>query len=50
MHVDVVGGAAADALSWPTGFVNVREDVPAAGRIGCRPSAGPRGTGACCAC
>ena len=32
VHVDDAAGAAADALSWPTGFVNVCDDVPAAGR------------------
>ena len=31
MHVDDAAGAAADALSWPTGFVNVCDDVPAPG-------------------
>jgi len=32
VHVDDAAGAAADALAWPTGFVNVCDDVPAAGR------------------
>jgi len=32
VHVDDAAGAAADALSWPTGFVNVCDDAPAAGR------------------
>src|SRR6266516_4277133 len=32
VHVDDAAGAAADALSWPTGFVNVCDDVLAAGR------------------
>jgi nucleoside-diphosphate-sugar epimerase len=32
VHVDDAAGAAADALSWPTGFVNVCDDEPAAGR------------------
>jgi len=32
VHVDDAAGAAADALSWPTGFVNVCDDVPAPGR------------------
>ena len=32
VHVDDAAGAAADALSWPTGFVNVCDDVPAAAR------------------
>jgi nucleoside-diphosphate-sugar epimerase len=32
VHVDDAAGAAADALSWPSGFVNVCDDVPAAGR------------------
>src|SRR6266516_2290003 len=31
VHVDDAAGAAADALSWPTGFVNVCDDVPAPG-------------------
>ena len=32
VHVDDAAGAAADALSWPTGFVNVCDDVPAPAR------------------
>ncbi len=32
VHVDDAAGAAADALSWPAGFVNVCDDEPAAGR------------------
>jgi len=32
VHVDDAAAAAADALAWPTGFVNVCDDVPAAGR------------------
>jgi len=32
VHVDDAAGAAAAALSWPTGFVNVCDDVPAPGR------------------
>ena len=32
VHVDDAAGAAADALDWPTGAVNVCDDVPAAGR------------------
>jgi nucleoside-diphosphate-sugar epimerase len=32
VHVDDAAGAAADALEWPTGAVNVCDDVPAAGR------------------
>jgi nucleoside-diphosphate-sugar epimerase len=32
VHVDDAAGAAAEALSWPTGFVNVCDDMPAAGR------------------
>ena len=32
VHVDDAAGAAAEALSWPAGFVNVCDDVPAAGR------------------
>ena len=32
VHADDAAGAAADALAWPTGFVNVCDDVPAAGR------------------
>jgi nucleoside-diphosphate-sugar epimerase len=32
VHVDDAAGAAADALTWPTGFVNVCDDVPAPGR------------------
>jgi nucleoside-diphosphate-sugar epimerase len=32
VHVDDAAGAAADALSWPTGAVNVCDDVPGAGR------------------
>ena len=32
VHVDDAAGAAVDALAWPTGFVNVCDDVPAAGR------------------
>jgi len=32
VHADDAAGAAAQALSWPTGFVNVCDDVPAAGR------------------
>ena len=32
VHVDDAAGAAVDALSWPTGFVNVCDDVPAAAR------------------
>jgi nucleoside-diphosphate-sugar epimerase len=32
VHVDDAAGAAADALAWPTGFVNVCDDVPAPGR------------------
>jgi hypothetical protein len=30
--VDDAAGAAADALEWPTGAVNLCDDVPAAGR------------------
>ena len=37
VHVDDAAGAAVDALSWPTGFVNVCDDVPApATRVGAR--------------
>jgi nucleoside-diphosphate-sugar epimerase len=32
VHVDDAAGAAADALEWPPGAVNVCDDVPAAGR------------------
>jgi nucleoside-diphosphate-sugar epimerase len=32
VHVDDAAGAAAEALSWPSGFVNVCDDVPAPGR------------------
>jgi nucleoside-diphosphate-sugar epimerase len=32
VHVDDAAGAAAEALAWPTGFVNVCDDVPAPGR------------------
>jgi nucleoside-diphosphate-sugar epimerase len=32
VHVDDAAGAAVDALEWPTGAVNVCDDVPAAGR------------------
>jgi nucleoside-diphosphate-sugar epimerase len=32
VHVDDAAGAAVDALSWPTGFVNVCDDVPAPAR------------------
>jgi nucleoside-diphosphate-sugar epimerase len=32
VHVDDAAGAAVDALGWPTGAVNVCDDVPAAGR------------------
>jgi nucleoside-diphosphate-sugar epimerase len=32
VHVDDAAGAAADALTWPAGFVNVCDDVPAPGR------------------
>jgi nucleoside-diphosphate-sugar epimerase len=32
VHADDAAGAAAAALSWPTGFVNMCDDVPAAGR------------------
>jgi nucleoside-diphosphate-sugar epimerase len=32
VHVDDAAGAAADALTWPSGFVNVCDDVPAPGR------------------
>jgi len=32
VHVEDAAGAAADALGWPTGLVNVCDDVPAAGR------------------
>jgi nucleoside-diphosphate-sugar epimerase len=32
VHVDDAAGAAVDALAWPTGFVNVCDDVPAPGR------------------
>jgi nucleoside-diphosphate-sugar epimerase len=32
VHVDDAAGAAADALEWPTGAVNVCDDEPAAGR------------------
>ncbi len=32
VHVDDAAGAAVEALSWPTGFVNVCDDVPATGR------------------
>ena len=32
VHVDDAAGAAVEALSWPTGFVNVCDDVPAPGR------------------
>jgi nucleoside-diphosphate-sugar epimerase len=32
VHVDDAAGAAVDALDWPTGAVNVCDDVPAAGR------------------
>ena len=32
VHVDDAAGAAADALAWPAGFVNVCDDVPAPGR------------------
>jgi nucleoside-diphosphate-sugar epimerase len=32
VHADDAAGAAVDALEWPTGAVNVCDDVPAAGR------------------
>jgi nucleoside-diphosphate-sugar epimerase len=32
VHVDDAAGAAVDALEWPTGAVNICDDVPAAGR------------------
>jgi nucleoside-diphosphate-sugar epimerase len=32
VHVDDATGAAVEALEWPTGAVNVCDDVPAAGR------------------
>ena len=32
VHVDDAAGAAAEALAWPSGFVNVCDDAPAAGR------------------
>ena len=32
VHVDDAAGAAADALEWPAGAVNLCDDVPAAGR------------------
>lgn len=32
VHVDDAAGAALDALEWPTGVVNVCDDLPAAGR------------------
>ena len=32
VHVDDAAGAAVEALAWPTGFVNVCDDVPAPGR------------------
>jgi nucleoside-diphosphate-sugar epimerase len=32
VHVDDAAGAAVDALEWPTGAVNVCDDVPTAGR------------------
>jgi len=32
VHVDDAAGAAAEALAWPCGFVNVCDDEPAAGR------------------
>jgi nucleoside-diphosphate-sugar epimerase len=32
VHVDDAAGAAVESLSWPTGAVNVCDDVPAAGR------------------
>ncbi len=32
VHVDDAAGAAAEALAWPAGFVNVCDDVPAPGR------------------
>jgi nucleoside-diphosphate-sugar epimerase len=32
VHVDDAAGAAVEALEWPTGAVNVCDDVPAAGR------------------
>lgn len=32
VHVDDAAGAAVDALGWPSGAVNVCDDVPAAGR------------------
>ena len=32
VHVDDAAGAAVEALAWPSGFVNVCDDVPAAGR------------------
>jgi nucleoside-diphosphate-sugar epimerase len=32
VHVDDAAGAAVDALSWPAGFVNVCDDVPAPAR------------------
>jgi nucleoside-diphosphate-sugar epimerase len=32
VHADDAAGAAAGALTWPSGFVNVCDDVPAAGR------------------
>lgn len=32
VHVDDAAGAAVEALSWPSGFVNVCDDEPAAGR------------------
>ena len=41
VHVDDAAGAAADALAWPSGFVNVCDDVPRRGAIGCPRSAGP---------
>src|ERR1043166_8572377 len=54
VHVDDAAGAAAEGLAWPSGFVNVCDDAPAAGRgwgaalprggvNGCRRSAGPWG-------
>jgi nucleoside-diphosphate-sugar epimerase len=45
VHVDDAAGAAADALEWPTGAVNVCDDVPAAGRewvpVFCRAAGAP---------
>ena len=32
VHVDDAAGAAVEALAWPSGFVNVCDDAPAAGR------------------